>query len=170
MSGTDFVLRVFNGAGVNEALCLACFLCLNIIRCLKNVELLWHFTSLNTDHAQLCRNFNVGFCLHLAHNTGMIQPCFRTSGYLIEPCGPVAHICITSILTNITTHSFGVCSVSAAVLVLLCQQLCLSEQESEGIYSSSLPLHSSTLQRTSWMTQFLKITFKNRSVLINLFY
>lgn len=119
MSGTDFVPCVFSGAAVNEALCLAFFLCLNIIRCLKNVELLWHFTNVNTDHAQLCRN--VGFYLHLAHNSGLIQLCFRTSWYLIEPCGPVAHACVTSIITNITTHNFGICSISAALIVLLSQ-------------------------------------------------
>lgn len=121
MSGTDFVLCVFNGAGVNEALCLAFLLCLNIIRCLKNVELLWHFTNINTDHAQLCGNFNVGFCLQLACNSGSFQLCFRTSGYLIESCGPVAHACVTSILANITTHNFDVCSISAALLVLFSQ-------------------------------------------------
>lgn len=61
MSGTDFVLCVFHGAGVNEALCLAFFLCLNIVRCLKNVELLWHFTNINTDHASFAGILMLGF-------------------------------------------------------------------------------------------------------------
>jgi len=48
ISGTDFVLHVFNAAEVNVALCLAFFLCHSIIRCLKNIELLWHFTNISS--------------------------------------------------------------------------------------------------------------------------